>query len=261
MGAFDAELEHPRSLPSGLSCSVAARKARNEPSEKSAVAALAQHGALLVYPIANRAQPPSLWSVFYPEVEMRWAWDQGADPRVVNLWHMRERLARSRAVVYGKWYKGRAVFFSHSLFAALLALTRANGFDTSTGPTSVNHTSLLSQEARELLKLLEEDSPQSSKALRQEAGLSGRHNERTWTHAMRMLWERFLIVGTGEVEDGAFPSLAVGATRSIFEEMWEAAEAGPTDAQLQLIEEQLPASSHFGKHLRKLCATTAVTKP
>lgn len=207
-------------------------------SEARAIAAIERHGALLVYPIANREQPRSLWSVLYPGVDMRWAWDEGADPRVVSLWHLRERIARSRAVPYGKWYRGRAVFFSRELFAALLALVRSQPIH-------------LSPEAREILSLVEEDSPQSSKALRQAAGLRGRLGERVWTKEMKTLWEHLLIVGTGELDDGAFPSLLVGATRWIFEDMWEAAALGLSSEQRAVIERHMPASSPFGKYLRQ----------
>jgi hypothetical protein len=37
---------------------------------------------------------------------------------------------------------------------------------------------------------------------------------------MKFLWTRLLIVGVGEVDDGAFPSLAVGATELVFEDLW-----------------------------------------
>ena len=50
---------------------------------------------------------------------------------------------------------------------------------------------------------------------------------------MRELWERLLIVGVGEVDDGAFPSLAVGATEVLFEELWEQAlEHSEEDARV-----------------------------
>jgi hypothetical protein len=207
-------------------------------SEARARAAIEQHGILLVYPIDNRPEPNSLWRVLHPRTPMRWAWDEGADDRVVALWHLRERLAASRKVVYGKWYRDRAVFFSHALFAAMLAHVREQPL-------------LLSREARELYALLEEDSPQSTKTLRRAAGLVGREFERVWTQAMRELWSRLLIVGTGEVDDGAFPSLAVGATRWIFEDVWEAAGEPPSEAQRTLLAEHLPATSAFGKHWRR----------
>lgn len=209
-----------------------------------AEAAIEQAGVLLVYPVANRREPASLWHVLYPRSEMRWAWDQGADVRVVKLWQLREELAARRAVVYTKWYKGRATFFSRALFEALLARSLA-------APLA------LGSEARELLSLLEEDSPQSTKQLRRAAGLTGRASERTWTRALRELWERLLIVGTGEVDDGAFPSLAVGATRWIFEDLWEHASHGPQPKHDSLLERVLPAQTSFGKHWRAIAPRSA----
>jgi hypothetical protein len=217
--------------------------ARALATERSALRAIEREGVLLVYPITNRAQPLSLWHALYPGVQMRWAWDEGADERVVQLWQLRERLASSRAVVYAKWYKGRALFFSRELFVAMLAMLLP-------APLA------LSREARELLALLEEDSPRSSKSLRRAAGLTGKHGEALWTRALRELWERLLIVGTGEVEDGAFPSLAMGATRSIFEELWEQAASGLTDAQRALLAEKLPPSSELGKHWLRIWRRT-----
>jgi len=43
-----------------------------------------------------------------------------------------------------------------------------------------------------------------------------------------------LIVGTGEVPDGAFPSLAVGATELLFEDVWNARHDVPDDATRRL---------------------------
>lgn len=204
-----------------------------------AEAAIERAGALLVYPVDNRREPRSLWHVLHPRSEMRWAWDDGADMRVVRLWQLREQLASRRRVVYSKWFKGRAVFFSRPLFAAMLAVARSLPLK-------------LSPDARDLLSLLEEDSPQSTKQLRRASGLVGRPNERAWTGALRELWERLLIVGTGEVDDGAFPSLAVGATRWIFEELWERSGRGPSAEQTALIARALPASGPLGKQWQRV---------
>jgi hypothetical protein len=211
-------------------------------SEAKARRAIEEHGVLLVYPIDNRAEPPSLWRALHPRSPMRWAWDEGADDRVVALWHLRERLAASRAVVYGKWFQGRATFFARPLYTAMLAHVRQEPL-------------LLSSEARELLALVEEDSPQSTKMLRRAAGLGGRAYERVWTRAMRELWTRLLIVGTGEIDDGAFPSLAVGATRWIFEDIWDATSEPPSEEQRALVATHLPATSAFGKHWRRIMAS------
>ncbi|MFT3926102.1 MAG: hypothetical protein QM778_26395 [Myxococcales bacterium] len=191
-----------------------------------AVSAIEEQGALLVYPLANRRDPPSLWRVLHPRVEMRWAWDQGADDRVVKLWQLREELAREKRVVYGKWYRGRATFFSRTLFVDMLAVLQ--GVEEP-----------LSDEANELLALLRDDSPQSTKALRREAGLSGRAGEHVWTRALRELWERCLIVGVGEIDDGAFPSLAVGATQTLFEDLWDEAQLRSRELAQTQVQETL----------------------
>lgn len=204
--------------------------------EAKVVAAIERLGALLVYPIANRQDIPSVWSVLYPRSAMRWAWDADADPRVSSVWILREQIARSRQVVYGKWYRGRAVFFSRALFGAMLAVRQP-------------WQAARSREASELLEQLEEDSPQSSKLLRRRAGLSGKPSERAFMRATKELWEQLAIVGTGEVPDGAFPSLEIGATRWIFEDLWAQAQHGAPDRSL--LDALLPAASAFGKFWRQ----------
>lgn len=209
---------------------------------KRAVAAIEKRGVLLVYPITNRRDPPSLWFALHPRVEMRWSWDDDADPRVVGLWHLREQIARSRQVVYSKWFRNRAVFFSKRVFAAMLAKWMPRAMDD------------LSEEARTILDLLEEDSPLSTKELRKRAGLQGKMLERPWTKALNQLFTRCLIVGTGEVADGAFPSLAVGATRWIFEDLWNAARDGDVDGAA--LEEHLAPDTTLGKYWRKSIGET-----
>lgn len=213
-------------------------RAKQSPLEQAA-RAIEREGALLVYPIDNKREPGSLWYTLHPRTPMRWAWDEGADMRVVRLWQLREQLAHGREVVYTKWYRGRATFFSRALFSAMLTVTRGI-------------TRPLSAESRELLALLEEDSPRSTKQLRRAAGLTGKASERVYTRALRELWERLSIVGTGEVDDGAFPSLAIGATRWIFEDLWEESGARAREEAEEFVAQALPAQSPFGKYWRKL---------
>jgi hypothetical protein len=191
----------------------------------TAVRAIEEHGVLLVYPIANRSEPRSLWSVLYPRLAMKWAWDESADSEVAEMWHLRERLARSGQVVYGKWYQGRATFFSTTIFVALVARLRARG----------DVLSRLGRNASELLELLEENSPVSTKVLRADAMASARYSARTDVdRAMKELWRRFLVVGLGEVADGAFPSLSVGATSLVLEPLWLASERTTPDGERAL---------------------------
>jgi hypothetical protein len=181
-------------------------------------------GMVLVYPIANRPELPSLWSELHPGAEMHWSWDADADPRVAEVWHVRERLARTHDVAYAKWFRGRATFFSLPVFHALLGRVGAGG-DALEG---------LPREAHEILDLLRERSPLSTKEIRAGADLRGKACEALFQHAMKSLWSRLLVVGTGEIEDGAFPSLAVGATEMLFEDLWAARHDVPPEADAEL---------------------------
>lgn len=181
-------------------------------------------GIALVYPLANKPDPPSLWAALYPGTPMRWDWDEGADPRVVELWHLRERLSQTSDVAYAKWFRGRATFFSIPVFHALLAELAAAG-DLLAG---------LPRAAHDILDLLRDRSPLSTKEIRRAADLRGKANERMYEHAMKALATRLLVVGWGEVADGAFPSLAVGATELLHEDVWLARKDAPADGKAKL---------------------------
>ena len=212
-----------------------------QPPFSRAIAAIEAHGALLVYPVQNKREPLSLWHVLHPRSEMHWAWDADADPRVAELWHLRERLARSKKVVYTKWLSGRATFFSHAFFRAALAALKAE-HDLRAG---------LSRDSLALLEILLDDSPQPTRRLREAAGLEGRANESAFTRAMRPLWERMLIVGTGEAEEGGFPSLAVGATELVNEPDWLASEE-QTDAGAAVLDAALSRLPSFSRAFRRV---------
>lgn len=195
----------------------------------------------MVFPINNKKEPASLWSEFYPKSKMRWEWDSDGDDRVSDLWALMKKLSDSREVVYSKWYQGRATFFSRRLFTALLCKS-LNQFDEP-------H---LTQTAKTLLEALESDSPLSTKQLKAMTDLRGKDNERFYNRGMKELFSKFLIVAFGEVDDGAFPSLAVGSTRNLYEELLsEAREMKKVEAE-KIINEFLPAENLFRKQLDKL---------
>jgi hypothetical protein len=221
------------------------REARDT-KEARARSAIERRGILLVYPIANREEPRSLWSELHPRSPMRWAWDASADARVAQMWHLRENLARSLDVVYAKWFRGRATFFAKSVFRAMLATLSVEG-DLRSG---------LSRDAAALLELLEDDSPQSTKVLRANAGLQGRVNEPVYARALKELWSRLLIVGVGEVEDGAFPSLQMSATRLRFEGLWPDGSP-PSPADARRLAAALADSSLFARELARTRALVA----
>lgn len=172
---------------------------------QKAIAGIQKKGGLLVYPIKNKKEPESVWSVLFPRTEMRWSWDEDADNRVGRVWLLKEELSRSGEVVYGKWYKGRATFLSFDAFVHLRAYLR--------------DVPIRRPEARQMLEVLELDSPLSTKQLKAAVELQGRLFESTFTKAQRELFEKLEIVGYGEVNDSAFPSMAIGASKLIFEEL------------------------------------------
>jgi hypothetical protein len=221
-----------------------------------ALVAIERRGILLVYPLANRGEPRSLWSELHPRSEMRWSWDAGADARVARLWHLREDLARSEEVVYAKWFRGRATFFSRSVFRGMLASLAREG-DLRAG---------LTRPAATLLELLEDNSPQSTKQLRANADLQGRANEAVYARGLKELWSRLLIVGVGEVDDGAFPSLNMSATRLRFESAWpgspeEVAHRAEDGARLARALDDGPLFAlEFAKTRKRLRASTSAGK-
>jgi len=210
-------------------------------NQRSAISHINKNGALLVFPLNNRKEPHSLWSAFFPRKKLRWEWDESGDNRVFDMWTLMKRLSENKSVVYSKWYQGRATFFSRELFTALVCLMHAVG----------NVEEALSHEARDLLDVLEQDSPLSTKELKKATDLQGRLNEAHYNRGMKMLFQRLLIVGFGEVDDGAFPSLAVGATKLIYEDLWtEALGLKPKEA-LETVERFFPQGSPFRKAFEK----------
>lgn len=196
----------------------------------------------MVYPINNKKEPHSLWSEFFPRKKMKWEWDNSGDDSVANMWYLMKKLSDNREVVYSKWYQGRATFFSQDVFTAMLSQTLKD-CDPTLG---------ISPTARTILETLESDSPLSTKELKKLTDLQGRFNEPNYTRSIKELFSRFLIVAYGEVDDGAFPSLAVGATRTIYEEHWTRALRMPEAESEKIIDKHLPKGSLFRKAFDRL---------
>jgi hypothetical protein len=207
----------------------------------SAVESIRQHGALLVFPINNQKLPHSLWAEFFPKTRMIWDWNENSDHRVGDMWQMMKRLSDCREVVYSKWYQGRATFFSHELFAAMIAIRQAH--------RTPRHE--LSETARVLFEVLENNSPLSTKELKQLTDLRGRINEAAYSRGMKELFTRLLVVGFGEVEDGAFPSLAVGATELLFEDVWRDGSGLSSSKASLTLERYMPRGSQFRRSFEK----------
>lgn len=208
---------------------------------QKAVEAIDEKGALLVFPLQNRAQPESLWSVLHPRSKMRWEWDENGDDRVGRLWRLREELSRSREVVYVKWFQGRATFFSRKVFVLLLAY-----FESS------QKNLALRWEAQQILEVLEMDSPLSTKQIKEAAELQGKSFESLYNKAMKELWNPLLVVGFGEIEDSSFPSLAVGAAKTLFEELWQESLKVSSEQAESMLEDFFGSKNLFWKFAQKV---------
>ena len=213
-----------------------------KPTLANAVSLINEQGALLVFPIKGKDSVPSLWKCLYPRSVMKWDWSEEGDDRVANLWHLRAALSDSRKVVYTKWYQNRATFFSFELFTAMLWLATS---------LSERNKELL-PEARDLLEVLEDDSPIATKQLRQLADLQGKANETAFNRGMRQLWNRLLVVGYGEIDEGGFPSLAVGSSRLLFEDLWDQSLDMSEVEREEVITKTLSKDSVFLRQYRKI---------
>ncbi|UXR66049.1 hypothetical protein EZJ49_07280 [Bdellovibrio bacteriovorus] len=205
------------------------------------IAAINQRGCLLVYPLENRKEPASLWSELYPRTKMRWEWDQEGDNRVAEMWVLREELSRSEEVIYAKWFRNRATFFSKEVFVNLLAW-----LGSSQGRVTLPRSS---QEALDSFLL---DSPQSTKIIKENLGWQGKMMESHYNRALKPLWNYLFLVGYGEVQDSSFPSLNMAATQNLFEDLWrESQELEAASAEAFLLKKLGPDNLFF-KYAQKL---------
>jgi hypothetical protein len=227
------------------------KKAKRQFGIKSAAKEIDRAGALLVFPINNKPEPASLWSSFLPKEKMLWEWDEDGDDRVAKLWRLKTDLSTTRLVIYTKWYSGRATYFSKPLFTAMLRALSPNGPDLRA----------LSSDARRILDILESESPLSTKELKRMADFKGRDRERSYEKALKELWSRLWIVAYGEFDDGAFPSLGIGSTRALYDELWQEAFAMSTEEAHAVIAKILQTANPFLKYFTKLKASLALPIP
>lgn len=213
---------------------------------KKAIQAINKRGCLLVYPIKNKTEPRSLWCELFPRSKMRWEWDTGGDNRVSELWYLREDLSRSHQVVYGKWFQNRATFIANDTFVRLLAFLRAEEFQAELTVDSAN-----------ALEILTSDSPLSTKQLKAALELEGRLLEPTYNRALKPLWQHLVITAFGEFEDSSFPSLGIGATQVLFEDLWNESLAIPAGGAELWLRRKLGENNPFFKFARKVLGSSA----
>lgn len=214
---------------------------------RSAVSKINRNGVLLVFPIKNKKEPHSLWSEFFPRKKMRWEWDTAGDAGVADLWMLMKKLSDCGQVVYSKWYQGRATFFSRELFQAMLRIMQENPGWKSMSAGSLN-----------LLEILEGNSPLSTKELKLEADLVGKLNEPFYNRALKPLFANLHVVAFGENDDGSFPSLCIGATQLIYEDLWLAASEMKLAEAQKILDQFMPEGSAFRKYFDKVSRAASI---
>ncbi len=206
-----------------------------------AIAAIEKEGILLVFPIQNSKEPKSLWSALHPRSEMVWEWTEESDSKVFELWHLREQLASSHKVVYAKWFKNRATFFSQEVFLHLLAFLE-----------SAKKEENLLRSSREALDSFRMDSPQSTRVIKENMSWQGKLMESHFNKSMKPLWEGLYLVGVGEVYDSSFPSLNMAASSTFFESLWLDAQNISVKEAEKYLEKKLGLENLFFKQAQKL---------
>jgi len=145
-------------------------------------------------------------------------------------------------VIYAKWFQGRATFFSEEVFTTLLALFNSSAV--------AEHG--LSRDTRNILDFLVSDSPMFTKQIKAAADMEGRLMEPTYNRAMKPLCNYLLAVGFGEFDDSSFPSLGVGATQTLFEDLWNEAQTITQDEAHAALEKRWSSTNPFLKFAKKL---------
>lgn len=207
-----------------------------------------RNGMLLTFPIKNQKEPRSLWSEFHPRKKMTWEWSDEGDNDVVQMWHLMKSLSSERDVVYSKWFRGRATFFSRDVFTALLKILEPHNLKKAT----------LSRTSSQILESLIYDSPMSTRDVKKLNDLQGKDNEPEFQRATKSLFSQLLIVGCGEVDDGAFPSLSVGATQAIYEDLWSQSQTLTTAQARAKIDSHFAPTSAFYKFLNSLVKKASI---
>lgn len=206
---------------------------------KKIISAINRDGIMLVFPINNDPEPHSIWSELYPKSKMRWDWDVTGDDRVVKLWKLKTDLSTTKEVVYTKWYQNRATYFSKELFQACLRI-------------EMEKSTQLSRDSKNLLDTLISDSPLSTKQLKSLTELQGKMFESTYNKSMRPLWDHFQIVAYGEFEDSSFPSLGIGATQTLFEDLYISTKDMSLKKAKNVIDDKMPIGSKFRKYFDRV---------
>lgn len=172
---------------------------------KDCIKFINQVGAVSVFPAKASTALPSLWKFLHPRSKFSWQWDEAGDDKVVKLWWLKNEIAASKKVYYGRFFSNQPVFIAHALAKKLQA------------KVSPRRPSALE---KYILENLELNSPQTLRMLKKQArhdGVDFLRNE--WQRALVALQKQFLISSLGDStrENGPMPSTEYVSMQHFFD--------------------------------------------
>ncbi|MEO5668509.1 MAG: hypothetical protein ABIR96_10655 [Bdellovibrionota bacterium] len=173
---------------------------------KSALDQVERVGRVAIFPEKNKKKNSivSLWEIFYPRTKMKWEWDEAADNRVVKLWWLKNEIAQTQKVLYGRFFGNRPVLVSKKEALKILVTLEPR-----------RHSRL----ASEILSRLEDNSPQTKRMLGRALRDDGWEPTKSeFEKALLDLQRDFKIVNLGdsEREKGPMPSTEYATLALIF---------------------------------------------
>lgn len=151
-----------------------------------------EQGVVSVFPA--KSSMPSLWKFLHPRSKFSWVWDENGDDKVAKLWWLKNEIAASRKVLYGRFFSNQPVFVSLKQAKALQKKVQKKP---------------LTELEQHILESLELNSPQTLRILKREAKRQGMEYLRSqWHQALLTLQKQFLISSLGDSvrEKGPMPS-------------------------------------------------------
>ena len=170
---------------------------------KSCIKFINEQGVVSVFP--NKIAMPSLWNFLHPRSKFSWVWDEASDGKVVKLWWLKNEIAVSKKVLYGRFFSNQPVFVSFKHAKAIKKSLSAK-----------SRTELESY----IFDHLELNSPQTLRMLKKQARQDGVEFLRSdWQRALLTLQKAFLICSLGDSvrEKGPMPSTEYVSMQHFFD--------------------------------------------
>ncbi len=160
-------------------------------------------GVVSVFP--GKSSLPSLWKFLHPRSKFSWVWDEHGDSKVVKLWWLKNEIAASKKVLYGRFFSNQPVFVS--IKKAKELKSKIIGKNQSTLE-------------KYIMENLDLNSPQTLRMLKKQARLDRVEFLRSdWHRALISLQKQFLISSLGDStrESGPMPSTEYVSMQHFFD--------------------------------------------